>query len=401
MSTAIHFAMRSRWCLVIVSLWMLCASGCSEDPPPPPAPCFDTICEPFESTCLGEITAVCDSDGRGWSYTSCAAGGQYCSGVGVCKSRACLNPGRGLSCIDDKTAEQCSASGDQIVSQSCAENQSCLAGYCLADACTDGAVLCGDAQTLVTCNQGTWAVQPCGGAEICSTDSGVASCEPQVCTPSSAWCDEGVSMQCNAFGTKVTRVVCRVNQSCKEGFCQDRVCGVDLLEDGATPTAGLGGSTGAASGVTEPQDGGPSTPAAATSGFSFRMSGIIQDFDLAAVAYWDKTESRLFIGAEKNQKRVLIQLSGVEGDISGSWPVEDDPTGARVIVCYDDGVDDSSPDGDCPEGYTHASTVYDVTVSQNDGPGGRVKGSFSATLESSTGAQVQFTDGVFDVAYQL
>ena len=51
-------------------------------------------------------------------------------------------------------------------------------------------------------------------------------------------------------------------------------------------------------------------------------------------------------------------------------------------------------------GFSHASSLYSLTIDANNGDGYRVTGSFSTTLVDASGGQVEFTEGTFDVLHK-
>lgn len=369
-------------------------SGCAADEE---ASCRPVLCSAADNKCVGNSAATCAADGVSFQYSACGAGGQYCAGAGVCQPRACLEPGRGLACVDASTARVCAGDGSQEATRACGSSETCDAGVCVPTSCSgEGTTSCADGYTLLTCVGGSWSVTACAAGQGCALRSGAAGCGARICAPEGARCDGARSVVCDASGTIETPTACGSGEVCKAGYCQPAVCGLDDTAD-----ASLGGSTGADAGAGV--DGGATadTVVAATSKLTFRLNGTAQTFDLDAKATWDKTSRELVISGERGTKSLALLLRPIDFDGTGSWTETSSAvTGTGATICYDSGAAASGVTvGKCSDDFTHAGTRLSISITVNDGSsGGRVKGTFEASLEDSSGASATITDGVFDVA---
>jgi len=129
----------------------------------------------------------------------------------------------------------------------------------------------------------------------------------------------------------------------------------------------------------------------------FTLNGVASTFDLSAFATFDSGKRTVTIHAQKSTRELQLKLVPAPLTVSGTFSSEVfNPV--KVVVCYDEG---GTPAGfeEC-EGYTHRSVAYDVEITRNDGVGGRLVGTFSATLEDKNTDTIQLQAGEIDVKYR-
>lgn len=385
----------------LVALTALAA--CGEDEPAPPPECVDSICEAGESKCLGNTRATCAADGKSWNYEFCGQSAGYCSN-GACQPRVCNTLLGGL-CTDDTSLSQCNEAGSAQSNVSCDEGNVCRGGGCVPEACAEGETRCSDPYHALSCVSGLWNVTDCVAGEVCVEEGGAAACQAPPCDADSARCvsdDAGESsVVCDSTGRTETVTPCASNEVCKGGFCVEKVCGVD---DGGDPDATGGGDGGTpdAGGDQGPPDVEEDVfipPLEKVSKIEFMLGGIKQTFDLNARADYIATDQNLKIQAGGGARKLEINLAPIEPFTVGQF-TDTDSSDTVVIACYYDGGVNVIPEGsgNCG-GFSHVSSLYDVTLDEYN-PQGRVIGSFTVTLENQLGETVQISEGVFDVAHK-
>ncbi|MEZ4265228.1 MAG: hypothetical protein R3F39_02530 [Myxococcota bacterium] len=362
----------------------------------------DSLCTAGESKCLGNTVALCAPDGKSWQYSPC--GNQSCQAA-ACVARACQYLGGGI-CISDSKATLCPESGLSTDEITCSADETCVGGGCRKAACKTGEKICGYRATL-ECVAGAWQQTDCAAGEICAVTAGAPACTPTVCTPQLAVCDGSVSKVCNAQGSATADTTCGGSQICKGGYCQAKVAGVDDGPD-ATPDASgdLGGQdvTPDIAGDTASDTAGPDAevfipPLEKISKIAFKLGGISNSFDLGAGADYIPADSLLKVSAGKGTRKIEINFAPIDPFVVDNFD-DTDSTGVTVIICYFDGVTPQPKAPNCPDGFSHSSTLYKATLTENNGEGSRVVGTFEATLEDAQGTKSQLTEGTFDVLHK-
>ncbi|MDP6944636.1 MAG: hypothetical protein QF464_10840, partial [Myxococcota bacterium] len=170
--------------------------------------------------------------------------------------------------------------------------------------------------------------------------------------------------------------------------------------------SGSGGQADASGGGAGSEDAGPEEVAPhpelePISRIDFKLNGIPNTFDLAAQADYQESESRLVISGSDGSRKLEINVAPADPFAVGSWTDTDDSE-TVVAVCYHDGTaNETPPDGaGCSVGFSHASILYTLEVSTNNGDGSRVTGTFSTSLIDTLGVQLEFSEGTFDVLHK-
>jgi len=173
-------------------------------------------------------------------------------------------------------------------------------------------------------------------------------------------------------------------------------CGDDAAE---TPTADTAADDDAADVVEV--DTGPDgfiPPLERVSKITFRLGGVAQTFDVGGRADYVVNDKQLKISANRGTRKLEIDILPIEPLVVGTW--ESGATSeVGVRLCYNDGSGQVQL-SQCAIGFTHESTAYALTLTQNDGPGEFVEGTFSATLASPDGSVLELTEGVIEVRHR-
>lgn len=370
----------------------LTLAGCPDEEPPS---CVDTLCDAGQLRCFDNSAATCSPDGTKWLLSSCGAG-LYCD-VGVCKTRACPSPGAGL-CDSDSTATVCSDNGDAQVKVQCSLSEICRGGECVPATCSpDGGTRCSGGTSVLTCVSGAWGVTSCPGNQVCLVGGdGEATCEPKVCEPQKARCEDGRAVVCDALGRSETTKSCASNEECVQGYCQPTICsgGGGEADAGATDA---GADTAVDAGPIEPDVYIP--PLEPVSKIDFKLNGLQQSFDLNPRAIYVTADQMLKISAGRGAgKSIEINIAPIDPYTVGQWN-ESDGTDVTVTICYSDGLNPGEIDP-CPVGFSHAGIAYMVDLESNNGAFSRVKGTFTATLKDALDEQTLITEGAFDVQHK-
>jgi len=380
------FRATTRFCLLMGALLSL--AGCPGDDAPT---CQD--CTPGAATCEGNYTVICNGDGKGFRYNACGSA-QYCLN-GACQTRACSNLGGG-SCVDTSTLTQCDNNGTAQTTVTCGASEVCAGGACVAAACTDGDVRCGDPYSVITCTGGAWTEEVCSGGQICGDDpSGAKACVAATCTANSARCDGNVSVVCDHTGATESRTTCGGNEVCDSGFCRTKICGEVLTTpDASADQTSTPDTTGDVPGP-EPDIFRP--PLEPNPVLKFTLNNVAKDYNLNVRADYITTEKTLKIQGARSGEKIEINLTQIEPRSLGMY-TDTDSTEVVVQICYFDGIngDEVAP---CAVGFSHASIGYTVDVTDNNGPGSRVKGTFSAVLKDINEQNVTIEAGEFDVKH--
>ena len=369
--------------------------------------CSQSVCVSGSSACYGNAVWTCLSDGSGWDKEGCGSA-QSCVD-GACETAACMIAGQS-QCDDDAGGTTCAEDKLSKEPFSCQAGETCEEGVCRSMSCSQGETLCGY-RAIFTCDPGgNWTSEKCGGGELCVTDAEGARCEPWACEPGKARCEAGRAFVCDVDGRVETETPCGDGQVCESGYCVSATCaqiaageaGVQVSDAASSDedaSGGEGGDAGPGDATFEP----PPAPALEKiSIIEFKLNGIPSTFDFAAQADYQESEKRFVISASGDEgRKIEINLAEVEPYSVGVWSDSDDLE-VTPVFCYYDGTQNQTPpqDAGCSVGFSHASSLYNLEVSENDGVGFRVTGSFTATLLDAMGGQIELTEGTFDVLHK-
>lgn len=395
--------------------------------------CEETICTAGEALCQGNSVWICADDGLSWNRSGC---GLIKSCVnGACADRACLDLGVS-NCIDASGGTRCAADGLESETFSCGVDDVCAGGQCVSSSCTDDDVACGSRATLL-CNGGAWEATDCAGGELCVWDdsAGTATCAAPACDAATAWCDGNTAHVCDFEGRIDSTTECGSGEVCDGGWCRAATCSEVELGYAAPTGAGLPGSTvggdggdggtggaiggdgtggadaggGTASdagvddagGATEPDDPGPFPGLEPISKIEFKLAGIPNTFDVNARADYVFADSNLKISGAASGRKIEMNFLPIDQFVLGDWN-DTDGSEVVIVVCYHDGsANQTPPDGaGCSVGFSHASILYSGSLTNNNGPGSRVIGTFAATLLDAAGTQLEISEGSFDVLHK-
>lgn len=132
---------------------------------------------------------------------------------------------------------------------------------------------------------------------------------------------------------------------------------------------------------------------------AFKLGDIPYSFDRGAGADYVPGDSLLKVSADgKELRKIEIGFAPIDPFVVGNFD-DTDSSGVTVIICYNDGVTLAQAPG-CPDGFSHSSTLYKATLTENNGEGSRVVGTFEATLEDANGLSTSLTEGTFDVLHK-
>jgi hypothetical protein len=358
----------------------------------------ETLCEPGEAKCLGNTVALCATDGKSWQYSPC--GNQTCLDA-TCVLRKCQYLGGGI-CLNESTATLCAENGLSTDEVTCAADEVCAGGGCEKAACTDGDKRCGYRATL-ECVSGAWRVTDCPAGNNCDASGAEPACVAPVCQAQLATCDGAVSKVCNLDGSATVDTACGGNQICKGGYCQAKVAGVDDGPDVVQDTVGdtsVSDTSADTIGPDATQDAEVFIPPLEKiSKIAFKLDGISNSFDLAASADYITAESILKVSAGKNTRKIEVNFAPIDPFVIGNFD-DTDSSGVSVVVCYYDGVTPNPEVEGCLVGFSHVSTVYTASLTENNGEGSRVIGTFATTLRNANGDTFQITEGTFDVLHK-
>lgn len=362
--------------LTLALVAWLAFPGCGDD-----AKCARELCDPasFGAVCVGHAVQTCAPDGQRFIYTAC--GDQQRCDAGACVARQCTTLGRS-TCATVTSVERCKDDGSGLETIACADDETCKDGACVPTVCAGEADRCTD-HGLVRCQDNAWVQDNCAAPQLCVVSGGgTARCTAPVCTPEARRCDGDTVKVCDARGMSETTEACAGGEVCVDGGCQVAVCGVD------------GADTSDAGDTTDTIDGETSEP---KSQILFTLNGVASTFDLSAFATFDSGKRTVTIHAQKSTRELELKLTPAPLTVSGSFSSEVfNPV--KVVVCYDEGGSPANFE-EC-EGYTHRSVAYDLEITRNDGVGGRLVGTFSATLEDQNTDQIQLQAGQIDVKYR-
>lgn len=370
--------------------------GCAE--PTPAAVPPTTFCKDGTVSCIGNVIANCTGGGKAYQLTPCGES-KFCSN-GACEkvvcekaSLACSPDGKKVMvCPDDGSAER----GEL---KACAATETCKAGACVTTACTDGAVVCGWRKVL-TCKGKVWMETACGANQLC--DASQKKCVDRKCSPTAIACKSETTAQvCSAAGDAWQDKGCGTGNVCEAGVCHTKLAGsgptagadATVAKDttaAATDTAGNADAPGFLDipkkdvqleqadkftvTFSETQK-----PAAGTAPMKF---------DQSSAAYLSGL-SMLQISGNFDLFKVEIQIKDVEDFQLGTF-VAGGETATETKVQMNDGS---------PVDWRYQAVDWEVTITEWEDVGGRVKGTFSAELADTIqkGKKAYLIDGVFDV----
>jgi len=260
------------------------------------------------------------------------------------------------------------------------------------------------------------AVSECGIGQACTVEEGEAKCTAQVCEPGTRTCQDRdgdgineLAQVCNGDGTGADSVG---EEDCSEGLgtCIDGFCscaepvttdsGGDLedvvddlnLDGGPSVDISLGLSDSLVKGdVPELQ---------APNKASGWIGGSKISFNSYANVFFEAATSRLVISFANGQKKVEMAI----GEATENWSGTASEANAG-FVGYNDGSgvgqDFKWGAGVSALGNDYGGTL-EIVIEENEGPGGRVIGTFSADLQvapGEDGGPMGITDGTFDIQY--
>ena len=345
-------------------------TGCSDDPA---KTCEATLCDAsLPPTCSGNDVRRCVG-GTAYSYTSCGAQ-QRCDdadGSAECVQRQCTSLGES-TCKTPIQIEKCLDDGSGRVTIDCATTEKCLDGRCVDKDCQTGDGVCVENGPAL-CNSGVWTTSACAPGDVCTLGASGPACGPKVCVPGTFRCDGKSSRFCDARGTNETGQQCASGEVCVEGRCQAEVCGVDI------PDATAGDTSDADTTLVPAQ-------------LTFKLAGQTITFDQSAFTEFDQTRELLTLEAQKGTRNVLMIIENARQTLTGTF-TETTPL-FKSVVCWNDGGP-AQTFSKCPDGFTHQSTVHQIIITKNEGRGGRVEGSFSATVNDQNGDPTKLQDGTF------
>ena len=132
--------------------------------------CAAWTCTPGAFSCADVNTRrVCNADGLGYTSASCAGAATYgysCTGAGMCTDRACIPGTNGPVCASATARQVCNTDGLGYSATSCSAGQSCGTGTC--------AVRCGDGIVA--------AMEGCDDGNVISGDGCSATCALEWCS---------------------------------------------------------------------------------------------------------------------------------------------------------------------------------------------------------------------------
>ena len=388
----------------LARLFLVCAfallAACGTKTTTPGA--VDTLCAAGEQKCFGNIMASCGSGGKAWNLTQCGAD-KICQSketngttVAQCANTVCQ---RGSSvCVGSDVSKSCSLDGLTETITNCTASQTCEGGICVSQKCAGTAKKCGW-KSVLTCTSSAWALVDCKDSEIC--DPATYTCVPQACNATQAICTDDTHVQvCDEIGSNWTVSACGAGEICDQGICHLPVSGVSTGGDDAT--SGDDGMTTADAGKDVKQlidVGGKDIGFEKNDEFICTLSetqpppaGTDPTSFPNVTMNWIDSLGTLVVSGVDGANKVEIQVGPIEDGQTGKFTQKGAEAG-KSRVGYDNGA---GPVG--AGAYEYEATDYTIQIDQFDGSGGRVKGTFSAALQSSATGKVMYViDGSFDV----
>ena len=359
-------------------------SGCNDDPV---ATCQKTLCDPltFVADCDGHEIRRCDASGKRYTYEACGSQ-QRCdvsTGAAACVARACTQIGV-ATCLSPTQIQRCKDDGSAQETIDCAAGDSCRDGACVPTDCIGSENTC-TTNGFLHCAPPAWVATACDPGEVCVSSSAGVRCAAPLCTPESRRCNGSASVVCDARGTTETTTACAKTESCVSGRCVASVCGEE------TPPTDVSGGDGASD-----------TPetTTVTAQIKLTLDGQLTVFEQNAKASYDPGPKEVTIQAAKSTREFVIHLVPLDPTKLVTFDsTVFSPT--HVYICYKDGVSDGGF-LDCGAGFSHMADAWVLAITGNDGPGvgGRLQGTFHATLRDKNTLPLAVEGGSFDVPYR-
>lgn len=385
--------MPSRLLTALIFSVLLGACGTSATTPGP----VDKFCTDGKVTCIGNVLATCVG-GTAYQTSSCGEN-KYCS-AGACQEIRCEKGS--LSC-NGPDVMQCPSNGSTDPGKIKTCENGCSKGTCLPASCKDGDTLCGW-RTVLTCSGGSWKPTPCASGQLCQVSGKVAACVARTCTPDSVQCkSKDVAQVCSTAGDKYADKACGAGNGCFDGVCHAQVKGQesdasttpDTTQATDTPTSGKDTShgtldVGGKDVVLEQLD----ILTVKVSEKADPGSGVAPvEFELAS-ATWNAGLQMLQLTGTSGLNKIEIQLAKVDEFSTGSFTAAGGEAPDSNIFYNDGSATDPKTQ------WKYGAADYTITIDEFGAPGGRVKGTFSATMADTEvqGKKIYFVDGVFDIA---
>lgn len=388
---------------VLLGLALLACSGGGSS-------CVDTLCVAGDKACQaeGHLLGTCASDGRSWELKSCP-GGTYCDG-GSCVPTVCV-PGLRV-CFDETAWQSCDDLGTGLgLSTACGEETGCVHGVCLASPCFAGDSACNGTRRL-TCSTagGGWVTEDCAAGQHCLQAEGAdAECRADACPPYARECvgTDGYKA-CAADGSAWgDPVACAGDEACFNGLCSPKLCQLPTPEpdavDAATDAPAADGIPADADALAPLDVGGHDEqeelpPLEVPDTGSVAINGNPIDFTMSLSGKYVANEERVIVSMNELVNAKLYQFEihvlPVAEYTEGEW-THTDPSEVACELRLNDGTGEP---GGGPDSYKYKATEYTVALDQFDAVGGRIKGTFSGTLQSKDGTEtLVLTAGKFDV----
>ncbi len=371
-------------------------AGCNDDPV---ATCAKVLCDPltFVADCDGHEIRRCDASGKRYSYEACGSQ-QRCdasAGAATCVARACTQIGV-ATCLSPTQLQRCRDDGSAQETSDCAAGDACRDGACVPTDCIGSENTC-TTNGFLHCAPPAWVATACDPGEVCVSSAAGVRCAAPLCTPESRRCDGDASVVCDARGTTETRTTCAKTESCVSGRCVPSVCGEEALPADVSGGDGVGGGD-EVDGVGSTGDTPETTTV--TAQIKLTLDGQLTVFEQNAKASYDPGPKEVTIQAAKSTRELVIHLVPLDPTKLVTFDsAVFNPT--HVYICYKDGVSDGGF-LDCGAGFSHMADAWVLAITGNDGPGvgGRLQGTFHATLRDKNTLPLAVEGGSFDVPYR-
>ena len=372
--------------LPVMAFGAMVLAACGDDTP---TNCVATLCDPatFVADCDGHQVRRCDPSGKRYTYQDCASQ-QYCStssGAAVCVPRVCTTIGVS-TCLSPTQTQRCNDDGSARETADCAPGDTCRDGQCVPTDCTGLPNVC-TTNGFLHCDLGQWTPTACDPGEVCLTSQAGVRCAAPICTPEARGCDGTSEAVCDARGTSETKTACSKTESCVDGRCVPSVCG-----QSTNPTD--------VSDTTDTSDVTDTETTTVNAQIKMTLDGVLTVFEQNAKANYDSGPNELVIQAAKSQRKFVIHLVPIDPTKASTFDSTIfSPT--HIYICYADGISDGGF-LDCGDGFSHKADAWLLTITHNDGPGvgGRLQGTFKATLRDKNTLPTEIVGGTFDVPYR-
>ena len=372
--------------------------ACGEKAPAAKAGPAATFCTDGSVKCIGNVVAKCIG---GKSYEISACGDKYCAG-GTCLPTVCE---KGSTSCKGPDLMQCPSNGsaDPSLAKTC--TGSCVKGACVPATCKDGDVLCGW-RNVLTCKDNSWASTLCTPGQYC--DAGQKKCLDKACAPDAVKCkSDSTATVCSTLGDKWLDKACVAGEACCDGVCRPLVKGEEPDASESKDT-----STAADSGGTDIKPSGKDADATVEVGVTdivLEQNDIFKvtvsekanppagasavEFELAS-AGWNDTLKMLQLTGASGLNKIEIQIAKLEEFQEGTFTAEGGEAPDSALLYNDGSANDPKTQ------WIYGAADYTITIDEFGDAGGRIKGSFSATMANAEikDKKIYFVDGVFDIA---